>query len=187
MTCRKAVRVAKRAAKAARIGAPGLTRWRDTLHIADSLYSVALRARAAVGTLVAAEGHTGRDVHSIGCEMCGNHESNPKSLQCAHGWSRVSMAIRFNGRNTFALCSHCHMRNTPRNSDAVEAPVWRAWCEMAVGAEAWALVSAARRGGLPDLGAVMMAARLAIEALPIGDVRDWGFERMRSIDNGGGR
>lgn len=188
MLCRRRARGNARVSKGEQIGtrAPqpkGLARWGDRLRVADALYSVALRSEAAVGLLWSRAGHIAAAVHPVGCEMCGAWPGQPARLQNAHGWSRSSRAIMFHPHNTFALCYPCHRRNTPRNSDAVEAPVWRAWCERAVGAEAWLRVCAAKsasRRGL-DLAAVVLGARYRIGTLPPGDVREWALEREAAI------
>lgn len=188
MFCRRRLRARARVAKGEKIGTrqpqpKGLARWGDRLHVADSLYSVALRAEAALGLLWSRVGHDAAVVHPAGCEMCGAWAGQPERLQNAHGWSRTSRAIMFHPHNTFALCYPCHRRHTPRNSDAVEAPVWRAWCERAVGTEAWLRVcaakSASRRG--QDLAAVVLDCRQRIAALPLGDVREWAQEREAAI------
>lgn len=161
----------------------GLETWAARCKLADDLYSIALRARHAVGLV--GEPRDLTVVHHAGCEMCGACADEPQRMQCAHGWSRRFYSIRFHPANTFSLCSQHHREFTPKSwaaADGDEAGVaiaWRGWCERAVGPEAWSLVCAARscsKRGL-DLEAIALDARIRIDALPAGPVREWAQER----------
>jgi hypothetical protein len=66
-----------------------------------------------------------RIVRSRGaCENC--HDSNPLTLQCAHGFSRRYRGTRWDERNSCALCRSCHVFFTHR---PIEWDIWlqRTW------------------------------------------------------------
>ncbi len=157
--CASNERQAKRKVKAATTGHP-LVRFGDVLRSADDLWSVWLRA------------------FNYRCEMCGV-PYDPKAMQCAHGFSREDRVIRFDPKNTFALCAACHRRNTPARQP------WFDWMKQRLGEHEYGrLEYASRVGGKlrqSDLQLVILDAQSRIAALPEGDRKAWALERVASI------
>lgn len=158
--CRLRDRKAARKVKAAAIGSP--LQARDLVQIADELWSVWIRA-----------------AHHC-CEMCGTRMS-PEYLECAHGYSRGTMALRFDSDNTFALCPIDHHQHTPPRGP------WFAWIRSHLGDErADRLKQLSRVQSVKlrasDLLAVISDAHGKILALPPSDRREWAVARMRTID-----
>lgn len=157
--CRAGRKRAVRKAKASTQGGC-LARWSDLRGIADSLWSVWVRAAAP------------------GCRMCGV-PYDPDQLQNAHGYTREDRVIRFDPDNTFALCAADHRRHTPPR------PAWYAWMCEQLGAERFnrleRLSMIGGKFGVGDLHAVILDAQQRIAALPSGPRKEWADERARVI------
>lgn len=167
--CKWCLSSRRRAKRRVRQGAIGtaLESYRELLEAADRAWSAWVRAA------------------SDACEMC-RAPLPPSALQCAHGFSRVERAIRFDPDNTFALCAACHRRHTPPRADWWDWMRERLQQRLALGhgragADAYTrleLASRARGGKLTAvaLTAVIADARQRIEALPEGDRKEWARE-----------
>ena len=70
--------------------------------------------------------------HAGSCVECGAVES----LQCAHGFSRRYLNVRWDRRNVFCLCNRCHLRYTHRPLE------WDEWLRARWGDELYAEIRA---------------------------------------------
>ena len=163
----------KRRARAARKAKP-MSR-PDLIDLADKLHSIYIRAQ--------------RD----GCEMhgwphaakeCPGRGLHPSALQCAHGWDRGTMAVRYDPENTYAIEMRCHAKYT-RNHRQGDAQ-WHDWMALRLSEGIYQeLRERARpiRQWEPWELVLVIRERLAwIAELPDTLRKEWAQERVAALD-----
>lgn len=140
-----------------------LARFNELLPIASDLFSVWTRAQAA------------------GCRMCAA-QLPPELLQWAHHFTRGLRHLMFHPLNWSVLCSPCHRRHTPADSN----PHWLDWLrDERLGPEDFERLEFLRRARgrfrLGDVHAVILEAQQGIALLPVGPRREWAEEKAAAI------
>lgn len=90
------------------------------------------------------------------CCECGKS----RDLECAHGFSRRYLAVRWDERNAFALCRECHMYYTGHPLE------WDEWLRGTWGEDLYDEIrDLALNGRNPDLDEMLMEVRAAYDPM----------------------
>lgn len=169
-------RARKRAQKAARIAkrkARPMSR-PDLIDLADKLHSIYIRAQRN-GCELAGWPHAAKE--------CPGRDLHPSELQCAHGWDRGTMAVRYDPANTYAIEMRCHAKYT-RNHRQGDAQ-WHDWMALRLGEEIYQELRdrarPLRQWGAWELVLVIRERMAWIADLPDTLHKEWAQERVASL------